>query len=84
MLALFGELDKHVPPVENMAAAKRALQAAGNRAHTVETLPGCNHLFQRCATGYPDEYFTIDHDISPDVLDRVTGWIDEQVGVGRR
>ena len=73
--ALFAELDKHVPAVENMAAARRAFAAAGNQAATVETLDGCNHLFQRCATGYPDEYFELDHDIAPEVLDRVSDWI---------
>ena len=41
----------------------RSLEAAGNRDYTVETIAGSNHLFQRCETGYPDEYFTIDHDI---------------------
>jgi len=75
VLALFGERDKHVSASENMAAAKRLLEAAGNRDYTVETIVGCNHLFQRCETGYPDEYLTIDHDISPDVLDRVSDWI---------
>lgn len=76
VLALFAERDKHVPAAENMAAAKRALAAAGNRCATVETVLECNHLFQRCATGYPDEYFAIDHDIAPEVLDRVSGWIE--------
>ncbi len=75
VLALFAELDRHVPARENGAAAKRQLQAAGNRDWAVETIAGCNHLFQRCETGYPDEYFTIDHDISPEVLSRVSGWI---------
>lgn len=76
VLALFAERDKHVPAPENMAAAKRALAAAGNGAATVETIPQCNHLFQRCETGYPDEYLAIDHDIAPEVLDRVSGWIE--------
>lgn len=76
VLALFAERDKHVPAAENMAAAERALAAAGNRAATVETVPECNHLFQRCTTGYPDEYFAIDHDMAPEVLDRVSGWIE--------
>ncbi len=75
VLALYGDRDKHVPAQENMAAAKRALVAAGNKAHTVETIAGCNHLFQRCETGYPDEYFELDHDVAPEVLDTVSGWI---------
>jgi dienelactone hydrolase len=75
VLALFADKDKHVSARENMAAMKRSLEAAGNRDYTVETLVGNNHLFQRCETGFPDEYFTIDHDISPDVLDRVSDWI---------
>lgn len=75
VLALFAELDRHVAARENMAAVERLLEASGNRGCTVETIAGCNHLFQRCETGYPDEYFEIDHDISPAVLDRVSGWI---------
>jgi alpha-beta hydrolase superfamily lysophospholipase len=74
-LALYAERDRHVSPGENMAAMKKALAAAGNRESTVETIAGVNHMFQRCETGYPDEYLTIDHDISPDVLARVSGWI---------
>jgi alpha/beta superfamily hydrolase len=81
VLALFADKDKHVPAMENMAAMKRSLEVAGNRDYTVETIAGSNHLFQRCETGYPDEYFTIDHDISPDVLDRMSGWI---AGIVRR
>ncbi len=84
VLALFAGRDKHVPARENAAALERSLEAAGNTHYTVETIADCNHLFQRCETGYPDEYFTIDHDISPEVLDRVAGWIGEQVRVGRR
>ncbi len=75
VLALFADRDKHVPAKENMAAMRRALEAGGNRNCTVETIPGCNHMFQRCDTGYPDEYFRIDHDISPEVLERVSGWV---------
>ena len=76
VLALFADQDKHVSARENMAAAKRLLEAAGNRDYTVETIAGCSHLFQRCETGYPDEYFSIGHDISPDVLGRVSDWIE--------
>jgi pimeloyl-ACP methyl ester carboxylesterase len=75
VLALYGDKDRHVPARENAAAMRRSLEAAGNPDYTIETITDCNHLFQRCETGYPDEYFTIDHDISPDVLDRVSRWI---------
>ena len=81
VLGLFADKDKHVPASENMAAMKRSLGAAGNCHYTVEKITGSNHLFQRCETGYPDEYSTIDHDISPDVLDKVSGWI---AGIVRR
>ena len=81
VLALFADKDKHVPARENMAAMERSLEAASNRDYTVETIAGTNHLFQRCETGYPDEYFRIDHDMAPDVLERVSDWI---AGVVRR
>lgn len=79
VLALNGEKDLQVPPKENLAAIKTALQKGGNKKGTVKMLPGLNHLFQECKTGSPAEYATIEQTFSPVALDEITKWILLQV-----
>ena len=55
VLALWGEKDLQVPPVENLPAVESALKKAGNRRYTLLVLPGLNHLFQACTKGTPSE-----------------------------
>jgi pimeloyl-ACP methyl ester carboxylesterase len=43
VLALFGELDSIVDPVQGAEAYEAALQAAGNRDYQIEVLPGESH-----------------------------------------
>jgi pimeloyl-ACP methyl ester carboxylesterase len=75
VLALFGERDMQVPARENVEAARRVFAAARTDDVTVEEIPGANHLFQRCDTGMPDEYTSLDHTVSEEVLDRAAAWI---------
>ena len=75
VLALGGEKDLQVPPVENPAAIRKALAAAGNKNATVEQMPGLNHLFQTAKTGAPSEYGQIEETMSPAVLAKVAEWI---------
>lgn len=51
VLAVFGEMDKNIDPVQGAAAYEAALQAAGNQNHRVETIAGVGHTMQRQATG---------------------------------
>jgi pimeloyl-ACP methyl ester carboxylesterase len=51
VLAVFGEMDKNIDPVQGAAAYEAALQAAGNQNYRVETIPGVGHTMQRQATG---------------------------------
>jgi pimeloyl-ACP methyl ester carboxylesterase len=51
VLAVFGEMDKNVDPVQGAAAYEAALLAAGNQNYLVEAIPGVGHTMQRQATG---------------------------------
>lgn len=70
MLALFGEKDLQVPPLQNAEVLKRLRPTA-----EVEVVPSLNHLFQTAKTGSPGEYAEIEETMSPAVLDRVATWI---------
>lgn len=80
VLALFGERDLQVPPEQNVEPMRRALAEAGNRAVTIEIVPGVNHLFQRAETGSPSEYATLEKAFAPGVLERIAAWIQERAG----
>jgi hypothetical protein len=45
VLALFGELDKAVDPVQGAEAYEAALQAAGNPDYQIEFLSNVGHVF---------------------------------------
>jgi pimeloyl-ACP methyl ester carboxylesterase len=81
VLALIGEKDLQVPYKENLAAIGEALKTGGNTDHTLKSLPGLNHLFQTARTGSVSEYAQIPETISPKVLDLISGWILEKIGV---
>jgi hypothetical protein len=78
VLALFGGLDRQVPPTFNLAPV-RAVLAARHGAASVEVVPAVNHQMQTAATGLPDEYGRIPETISPVVLDRIGGWLSEHL-----
>lgn len=80
VLALLGELDLQVPAEANAEAIEAALARGGNPDHTVEVLPGLNHLFQSAQTGLPTEYGQIEETMSPVALERVSAWILERAG----
>lgn len=75
VLALIGEKDTQVSPVQNLPAIRAALQASGNKDFETAELPGLNHLFQSARTGAPAEYGQIEETISPIALDKIAKWI---------
>jgi pimeloyl-ACP methyl ester carboxylesterase len=75
VLALDGSKDVQVPPAENLALIRKALESGDNKHVTTEELPGLNHLFQHATTGAPNEYAKIEETISPEVLTKVSTWI---------
>jgi len=80
VLALYGQKDLQVPPLQNAVELEEALVAAGNDDVTVKILPGLNHLFQTCETGSPREYGTIEETVSPTALETISSWILEHIG----
>ncbi len=75
VLAIDGEKDLQVPPKEDLAAIKAALEKGGNKNFEVKELPGLNHMFQKAKTGSPLEYGKIDETIDPSALKIMGDWI---------
>jgi uncharacterized protein len=79
VLALNGDKDLQVPPKENLAEIRKALEQAGNTQVTTKELPGLNHLFQTCKSGTVAEYALIEETIAPAALKVIGDWVVEQV-----
>lgn len=75
VLALAGDKDLQVPPVENLSAIRDALKAGGNQTHSIKLIRGLNHLFQPAETGLPSEYGKISETFSPTALQLIGDWI---------
>ena len=75
VLAINGDKDLQVPSKQNLPAIKEALRKGGNKKGTIIELPGMNHLFQECKTGFTDEYGTIEQTISPIALNEILNWV---------
>lgn len=81
-LALAGSKDLVVPPDINLPALREAL--AQDRDVRIVELPGLNHLFQTAQTGAPQEFFSIEETLAPQVMTTMMPWIARHVGSGRR
>jgi len=75
-LALNGDRDTQVLPA-NLLTIKEL-----NPAACIIELKNLNHLFQRCITGLPTEYASIQEDISPEALEAMLLWLDSNVAAG--
>ena len=78
VLALNGAKDMQVPAKENLNAIKSALEKGGNKNVIIKEFAEVNHLFQKCSSGSPAEYATIEETIAPLVLEEITNWITTQ------
>ena len=78
VLAIDGSKDVQVPPKEDLAAIKKALNDGGNKKIKIVEFDGLNHLFQTAKSGLPSEYSKISETISPKVLELISNWILEQ------
>ena len=75
VLAIGGELDLQVPPVENLEAISQALQEGGNKDFKTIQLPRLNHLLQTSRTGSFMEMMQIEETIAPAALELIADWI---------
>jgi len=78
VLVLIGELDRQVPPKQNLPAITSALAAGGNADFTVACLPKLNHLFQTARTGSPGEYGQIEETFAPAALEVIAAWLERR------
>ncbi|MGQ0627687.1 MAG: alpha/beta hydrolase family protein [Phycisphaerales bacterium] len=82
VLALWGSIDRQVPPEQSMPEVQNALVAAGNTKATAKVLTGLNHLFQPARTGALVEYPEIETTFDPGALEEITTWLRARCGLG--
>ena len=78
VLALYGRKDLQVPPDQNVAPMRTALDESLSDDVTVRVLDGLNHLFQPANTGLPTQYAQIDTTMAPRALQAVSSWIRQR------
>ena len=74
-LLLNGSKDLQVIASQNLPTYEKIITEHGKTNLTLHELPNLNHLFQHCETGSPNEYFTIEETISPEVLEMIVGFV---------
>ncbi len=79
VLALAGENDLQVAPDKNLKAIQGALESGGKTEYETVKFPGMNHLFQTSEEGLLHEYGQIEETIAPQVMEKISGWILDQV-----
>ena len=79
VLAMNGDRDIMVPARENLASIRSLLERGSNTRHEVVTLPGLNHMFQRCVTGTQSEMRTLSDVFAPEAMRLLTAWLQENV-----
>ncbi len=75
VLALIGDKDCQVLADGNLEAINEALVEGKNKNFKVESLKGLNHLFQKCDTGFRDEYKLINETFNEDAMKMIVKWI---------
>lgn len=73
VLALFGELDKNIDPVQGAAAYAAALQAAINPDYQIEVISGVSHVLMPAKTGCIGE--SGGRRYAPEYLELLEGWL---------
>jgi uncharacterized protein len=82
VLALWGSKDVLVEPEPNVAGLRKALPDADGSRLLVRVLPDLNHLFQKCDTGNPKEFFQIKETINSAALEMILDWVCKQGQTG--
>lgn len=79
ILAVYGNLDVQVPPVQSVGPLRFALRTARNDDVTIKVFDRLNHLMQPAIKGGLEEYSQIETTIAPEVLTLITDWLKERV-----
>ena len=77
VLAVFGELDKNIDPIQGADAYRQALTTAGNLAFHVEVIPGIGHTMLNQQTGCLGESGSL---ISARYTELIREWADKLAG----
>ena len=72
VLALNGKKDLQVDCEANLGTIAKNVKSP----HEIAAFDDLNHLFQHCQTGAVTEYQQIEETISPEVLKKITEWIN--------
>lgn len=76
VLAVFGELDKNVDPVQGAQAYQSALEQAGNQEYKVQIILGAGHILSLAQTGCLDEFVGTDY--VPEYLEILEVWLKSE------
>jgi uncharacterized protein len=76
VLALNGTKDIQVSSKENLAAIEKYLSEGKCKNIKIVELEGLNHIFQKSETGQVQDYYKIQHTISPEVLPLLVEFIN--------
>jgi pimeloyl-ACP methyl ester carboxylesterase len=79
VLVVYASKDVQAPACENVAAAHKLLGRLKKKDWVILEMADMNHAFQRCTTGMPDEYESIDHVMAGELLDDVSAWINSTI-----
>jgi pimeloyl-ACP methyl ester carboxylesterase len=77
-LALFGGLDQNVLPDKNKAKWEAALQAGGNRDHTLLVLAKGNHVLMEAKVGSTEEFPLLQRFV-PEYFTTVLNWLSRRI-----
>jgi pimeloyl-ACP methyl ester carboxylesterase len=77
VLAMYGENDLQVPPLQSKPEMEKALAKSPSKNHNVVVIPGVNHLFQETKGYSPMDYAKIEQTVSPEMLKLMTDWLKE-------
>lgn len=75
VMAIGGEKDLQVDVLANNSLFAQYLKK--NPHHRFVSIQGANHLLQPCESGSPNEYGEIEETMKQEVLDLITGWLEE-------
>ena len=84
VLALNGDKDIMVPAKENLESIKQLLDKGKNTQYKIVTLPGLNHMFQRCKECTREEIPDLEDVFSEEALQIMGNWLQENVQKDRK
>jgi len=74
VLAVYGDKDQQVPPVEDDELLKKNLPH--HPSSEIILMPNMNHFMQPDTSGNPDQYARISTTIKPELLEKLQHWIN--------